>query len=136
LPHCPVYTEKNVDLQRGKGVFADSILGLQLLNRLGYGKHIPLHLVYNPAGPTLPPSQEVLQHDYTQRLAEDFDIVFNELFVITNMPIQRFGSSLLSTGHFDSYLDTLRASHLDSNLQHVMCKNYRECGLAGQSLRL
>jgi radical SAM/Cys-rich protein len=79
--------------------------------------------VYNPAGPTLPPSQEVLQRDYTQRLAEDFDIVFNELFVITNMPIQRFGSSLLSTGHFDSYLDTLRASHLDSNLQHVMCKN-------------
>lgn len=119
----PCYTEKNVDLQRGKGVFADSILGLQLLNRLGYGKHLPLHLVYNPAGPTLPPSQEVLQRDYTQRLAEDFDIVFNELFVITNMPIQRFGSSLLSTGHFDSYLDTLRASHLDSNLQHVMCKN-------------
>jgi radical SAM/Cys-rich protein len=79
----PCYTEKNVDLQRGKGVFADSILGLQLLNRLGYGKHLPLHLVYNPAGPTLPPSQEVLQRDYTQRLAEDFDIVFNELFVIT-----------------------------------------------------
>lgn len=119
----PCYTEKNVDLQRGKGVFADSILGLQLLNHLGYGNHLPLHLVYNPAGPTLPPSQQQLQRDYTQRLAEDFNIQFNELFVITNMPIQRFGSSLLSNGHFDSYLDTLRANHLESNLDNVMCKN-------------
>ena len=123
IASLPCYTEKNVDLQRGKGVFADSILGLQLLNQLGYGKHLPLHLVYNPAGPTLPPSQQQLQRDYTQRLAEDFNIKFNELFVITNMPIQRFGSNLLSSGHFDSYLDTLRASHLESNLVNVMCKN-------------
>ena len=121
----PCYTEKNVNSQRGKGVFASSIEALQLLNRLGYARHddLQLHLVYNPSGPVLPPSQIELEKDYTKRLHEDFGISFNELFVITNMPIQRFGSSLLSTGHFDSYMTTLKNSHQESNLGTVMCKD-------------
>lgn len=118
----PCYTQENVDTQRGKGVFNDSIKALQLLNRLGYGEHHALHLVYNPLGPQLPPSQDQLKTAYTQRLYEDFNIRFNDLFVITNMPIQRFGSSLLSSGHFASYMSTLRANHLDENLTQVMCK--------------
>ncbi len=121
----PCYTEKNVNTQRGKGVFASSIEALQLLNKLGYAQNdnLKLHLVFNPSGPVLPPSQSELEKDYKLRLNEDFNIQFNELFVITNMPIQRFGSSLLSTGHFDSYMTTLKNSHQESNLATVMCKD-------------
>ena len=119
----PCYTQENVDSQRGKGVFSDSIKALQLLNRLGYCETHALHLVYNPLGPQLPPPQNQLAQQYKQRLHEDFAIRFNELFVITNMPIQRFGSSLLSSGHFNDYVNTLRASHLDKNLSQVMCKS-------------
>lgn len=119
----PCYTQENVDLQRGKGVFSDSIRALQLLNSLGYGTTHVLHLVYNPLGPQLPPSQHQLQQEYTRRLSEDFNIHFNDLFVITNMPIQRFGSSLLSSGHFDDYMNTLRSNHLIENLAHVMCRS-------------
>ena len=121
----PCYTEENVNQQRGKGVFSLSIDALQKLNQLGYGKrqHLNLHLVFNPSGPVLPPAQTELEQDYKQRLASDYNITFNQLFVITNMPIQRFGSSLLSTGHFDSYMQTLRNSHQDSNLATVMCRD-------------
>jgi len=121
----PCYTEKNVNQQRGKGVFSLSIQALQKLNSLGYGTEdsLDLHLVFNPSGPVLPPCQLQLEQDYKQRLFEDYNIVFNKLFVITNMPIQRFGSSLLSTGHFDSYMTTLRESHQLANLDTVMCKD-------------
>ena len=121
----PCYTESNVNQQRGKGVFSDSIRALQHLNGLGYAKDpsLSLHLVYNPTGPVLPPPQDTLCKDYKEQLASNFDIHFNELFVITNMPIQRFGSSLISTGHFESYMDTLKNSHLAENLDHVMCRD-------------
>ena len=121
----PCYTEENVNKQRGKGVFSASIEALQQLNSLGYAKDIRLnlHLVFNPSGPVLPPSQVGLEKEYKQRLAQDYNISFNNLFVITNMPIQRFGSSLLSTGHFDSYMATLRNHHQTDNLHSVMCKD-------------
>lgn len=121
----PCYTEENVNQQRGKGVFGDSIRALQLLNSKGYAKEdaLKLHLVYNPSGPVLPPAQEKLERDYKTQLADNFKIQFNDLFVITNMPIQRFGSALLSTGHFESYMETLQNNHLDENLQHVMCRD-------------
>ena len=121
----PCYSEKNVNLQRGKGVFDKSIRALQILNVLGYGKgsDLKLHLVYNPVGPYLPPAQSTLEQDYKSHLLEEFDIEFNELFVITNMPIKRFGSSLISSGKFDDYISTLRASHQDTNLDHVMCRD-------------
>ncbi len=121
----PCYTEDNVNKQRGKGVFSLSIEALRQLNALGYANDpsLNLHLVFNPSGPVLPPSQVELEQEYKLRLAQDFDVHFNDLFVITNMPIQRFGSGLLSTGHFSSYMDTLRNSHQAHNLATVMCKD-------------
>ncbi len=121
----PCYTEENVNKQRGKGVFSLSIQALQLLNSLGYANDplLNLHLVFNPAGPFLPPAQSELQDEYKTQLADNYDIKFNELFAITNMPIQRFGSSLLSTGHFESYMTTLKQNHQMDNLETVMCKD-------------
>ncbi len=121
----PCYLEENVDKQRGKGVFEKSIRGLQLLNSLGYGKgneNLKLTLVYNPQGPELPPSQEVLQKDYTIFLAEKYNISFDHLFTITNMTIKRFGSMLISKGKFEEYMQLLRDTYSAENLQSVMCR--------------
>ncbi|PCI42692.1 MAG: radical SAM protein, partial [Proteobacteria bacterium] len=99
----PCYLGENVDAQRGKGVFTDSIAGLKKLNALGYGVEgsaLILNLVYNPTGTSLPPSQTALETAYKKELKERFDIVFNQLFTITNMPIKRFGSWLISKGEF------------------------------------
>jgi len=122
----PCYMEENVDKQRGKGVFGKSIRGLQLLNSLGYGKgdkNLKLTLVYNPQGPQLPPSQESLQKDYTKFLAENYDISFDHLFTITNMPIKRFGSMLVSKGKFEEYMQLLRSAYSAENLDSVMCRS-------------
>lgn len=122
----PCYLEKNVTAQRGKGVFAASIRALRKLNSLGYGHEntgLKLNLVYNPQGPVLAPPQHSLQEDYKKHLGENFGVIFNELFTITNMPIKRFGSMLISKGRFDDYMSLLRASHNESNMQSVMCRN-------------
>jgi radical SAM/Cys-rich protein len=122
----PCYLETNVDAQRGKGVFESSIRGLKRLNSLGYGQPDAapvLNLVYNPQGPSLPPPQEGLEADYRRMLGERHDVVFNRLYTLANMPIQRFGAILISKGEFDRYLDLLRHAHLDANLDHVMCRN-------------
>lgn len=121
----PCYSEQNVDRQRGKGVFEHSIAALQLLNSLGYGKDptLPLHLVYNPSGASLPPAQGELHDDYKKELGVRYDIVFNELFTITNMPINRFGSMLISKGEFEPYMQLLKANYSEKNLAAVMCKN-------------
>ena len=121
----PCYSQDNVDRQRGDGVFEASIRALQKLNALGYGKAdsgLILNLVYNPQGPSLPPPQVALEADYKRHLGEQFNIVFNQLFTITNMPIQRFGSTLISKGLFNSYMTTLRTAHRDENLEQVMCR--------------
>jgi radical SAM/Cys-rich protein len=122
----PCYLESNVDRQRGKGVFEASIRGLKRLNSVGYGRPdtgLVLNLVYNPQGPTLPPPQHGLEADYKRVLAADYGIVFNRLYTLANMPIQRFGATLIAKGEFDRYLDLLRNAHLDANLDHVMCRN-------------
>jgi radical SAM/Cys-rich protein len=122
----PCYQEDNVDRQRGRGVFDASIRGLRRLNALGYGEPrsgLVLDLVYNPQGPSLPPPQAQLQADYKRVLSERYGIVFNRLYTLANMPIQRFGSTLISKGEFDDYLALLRNAHLDANLEGVMCRN-------------
>jgi radical SAM/Cys-rich protein len=122
----PCYSAANVDKQRGEGVFDLSIAALQKLNRLGYGQSgsgLSLNLVYNPQGPSLPPDQQALQADYKRELLAHFGIVFNELYALTNMPIQRFGSTLVSKGSFDSYMDLLKGSFQQQNLAGVMCRN-------------
>jgi radical SAM/Cys-rich protein len=121
----PCYLSDNVERQRGKGVFDRSIAGLRALNALGYGDPrtgLVLNLVFNPQGPNLPPPQEALQADYKRVLREEYGIVFDELFVLTNMPIQRFGSTLVSKKAFDGYMDLLRAAHRPGNLAGVMCR--------------
>jgi radical SAM/Cys-rich protein len=122
----PCYLLDNVDRQRGKGVFDGSIRGLKRLNALGYGCEgtgLVLNLVYNPQGPSLPPAQEALEADYRRVLGETYGVVFNKLFTLANMPIQRFGSMLVSKGQFGSYLSLLREAHRDDNLEHVMCRD-------------
>jgi len=122
----PCYSEGNVDGQRGKGVFESSIAGIKKLNELGYAQedsdHV-LNLVYNPTGPFLPPSQAQLETDYKEKLQQQFDIQFNQLFTITNMPIKRFGSTLISKGQFDEYMQLLKSSYSVENLNTVMCKD-------------
>jgi radical SAM/Cys-rich protein len=125
IASLPCYSARNVNEQRGDGVFESSIRALQTLNRLGYGKPgsgLLLNLVYNPNGAFLPPPQAALEADYKQLLNEQFGIVFNQLFALANMPIKRFGSWLLSKGKFDDYMATLQAAHRDENLQAVMCR--------------
>lgn len=122
----PCYSPANVDRQRGEGVFERSIQGLQQLNALGYGQDdspLVLNLVYNPQGPSLPPPQAALEQDYKRELLTHFGIRFNHLFALTNMPVQRFGSTLLSKGTFEGYMALLRQSYKAENLDTVMCRS-------------
>ena len=122
----PCYLEDNVDKQRGKGVFKDSLAALQRLNHLGYGQtdsELSLNLVFNPQNAALPPDQQSLEQAYKQHLQQHYGIVFNQLFAITNMPIKRFGSMLISQGCFDDYLKLLKASFRATNLNNLMCLN-------------
>ncbi len=121
----PCYMEDNVDQQRGNGVFISSIKSLQRLNEVGYGQEgtgLILNLVYNPQGPVLPPAQAELEPVYKQHLKNNYDIVFNKLFTITNMPIQRFGSTLVSKGQFEEYMQLLHDNFRQENLETVMCR--------------
>jgi radical SAM/Cys-rich protein len=121
----PCYSMANVDRQRGDGVFELSIAGLRALNALGYGQDgsgLTLNLVYNPQGASLPPAQGPLEADYRRELLQHFGIRFNHLFVLTNMPIQRFGSTLVSKGTFGAYMQLLRAAYQSQNLDTVMCR--------------
>ena len=122
----PCYSVDNVDRQRGEGVFDRSIQGLQALNALGYGRAgsgLTLNLVYNPQGASLPPPQGALETDYKRELGAHFGIRFNELFALTNMPIQRFGSTLVSKGTFQSYMQLLKSAYRPENLGTVMCNS-------------
>ncbi|ADL55924.1 arsenosugar biosynthesis radical SAM (seleno)protein ArsS [Gallionella capsiferriformans] len=122
----PCYSLENVDKQRGKGAFDKSILGLQKLNALGYGQPgsgLALNLVFNPQGASLPPDQSALQIDYQRELFTHFGIVFDQLLAIVNMPIQRFGSMLISKGKFNDYMRLLHDNFASANLETVMCRN-------------
>jgi radical SAM/Cys-rich protein len=121
----PCYIKENVDSQRGDGTFTGSIEALRRLNSLGYGKAgtgLELDLVYNPLGPVLPPPQQALEQDYRQHLESHYGIYFNKLRTLTNMPIKRFGSTLVSQGSFEDYMELLRSTHQASNLAGVMCR--------------
>jgi radical SAM/Cys-rich protein len=93
---------------------------------LGYGKDgsgLMVNLVYNPQGPMLPPAQGPLENDYHNHLFDEFGITFNHLFTITNMPIKRFGSTLVSKGEFEPYMQLLKGAYQQDNLQQVMCRS-------------
>lgn len=121
----PCYCPDNVNAQRGDGVFDSSILALQTLNRLGYGSDdaLPLHLVYNPLGATLPPPQAELEADYKRELKQHFGIVFNHLYALTNMPIARFASYLKRKGNYQEYLQLLVDSFNPASVDSLMCRD-------------
>ena len=122
----PCYLEENVDGQRGDGVFQTSIAAIKLLNISGYGlagSGLKLNLMYNPIGPHLPPAQCQLEQDYKRELKNRFGIVFNNLYTLTNMPIKRFGSTLISKGEFNNYMDLLKGAYQTANLETVMCRS-------------
>jgi len=130
----PCYTPENVNKQRGKGVFGQSITALQQLNALGYGQpesRLELDLVYNPIGARLPPSQAGLEQDYRQRLQDDFGIAFNNLFTITNMPIKRFLHELERDGELDAYMQLLIDNFNPRAALGVMCRNLVSVGWDG-----
>ena len=121
----PCYLEDNVDRQRGKGVYKRSIAALRRLNALGYGlddNRLALNLVFNPQGAVLPPAQAGLEADYRKELGERFGIRFTRLYTLANMPIQRFGSTLVSKGKFNDYMALLKQAHREENLDGVMCR--------------
>jgi radical SAM/Cys-rich protein len=122
----PCYLEQNVDGQRGSNVFKRSIRALQKLNALGYGRDgggLVLNLVYNPTGPYLPPPQQALEQDYRKHLGDEYGVTFTRLFTLANMPIQRFGSTLISKGQFTAYMTLLRDAYNPATLPTVMCRS-------------
>jgi radical SAM/Cys-rich protein len=134
ISSLPFYSKDRTDRQRGNGVFDDSIKALQMLNEVGYGKDetgLVLNLVYNPAGAFLPPSQKALERDYKETLKINFGIVFNNLFVITNMPISRYLEYLLNSGNYESYMEKLVRAYNPVAAANVMCRNTLSVGWDG-----
>lgn len=130
----PCYSQENVDRQRGKGTFDSSIRALQRLNQIGYGQldsNLVLNLVYNPVEPHLPPPQEKLEQDYKRILAQEFGIVFNRLYCLTNMPITRYATHLRLRGEFDRYIELLASNFNGATLGQVMCRNLISIGWDG-----
>lgn len=132
IASLPCYSSANVDAQRGEGVFEKSISALRKLNAVGYGTQLPLRLVYNPLGATLPGPQAELEADYKEALHRDFDIVFNSLFTITNQPIARFAEDLRAQGRWDEYLELLANSFNPATVEGLMCRSTLSVGWRGE----
>jgi radical SAM/Cys-rich protein len=134
IASMPCYSAKNVNAQRGEGVFEASIAALQLLNSLGYGirSELPLHLVYNPVGAFLPPSQAELEVDYKRVLKEHSGIVFNKLYALTNLPIGRFASYLRHNGKLEDYMQLLIHAFNPATINGLMCRNTISVGWRGE----
>lgn len=130
----PFYQARATDAQRGKGVFADSIEALKMLNQVGYGQPdsgLELNLVFNPAGAFLPPPQARLEQDFKTQLKKDFGIEFNHLYTITNMPIARYLEFLIESGNLDAYMEKLVAAFNPTAAKSVMCRNTLSVGWDG-----
>ena len=125
IASLPCYEKTNVDAQRGENVFIKSIEVLRRFNQIGYGstKGLMINLVYNPQGPVLPPNQLDLEKQYKKSLKEKYNIVFNNLYLITNMPISRFGSTLITRKEFNPYMKLLKDNFNNQTLNHLMCKS-------------
>ena len=132
IASLPCYLPGNVAKQRGAGVYEKSIRGLQKLNALGYGRALPLHLVYNPVGPTLPAPQAELESDYREALRRDHGIEFTSLYTITNQPIARFAEDLRERGEWDAYLELLANNFNAATLDGLMCRGTISVGYQGE----
>jgi radical SAM/Cys-rich protein len=134
IASLPCYSAKNVDAQRGNGVFDKSIRALQWLNRLGYGKNpaLALNLVYNPGGAKLPGPQAELEANYKAELQQHFGIAFNRLYTITNMPIARFAAWLHREGEYENYLQLLVDNFNPTAVEGLMCRSTINVGWRGE----
>ena len=134
IASMPCYSAKNVNAQRGEGVFEGSIKALQLLNSLGYGHDpgLPLHLVYNPICASLSAPQAELETDYKRELAKHFGIVFNNLYTITNLPIGRFASYLRHNDKLEEYMNLLIDAFNPATIEGLMCRNTISVGWQGE----
>lgn len=128
----PCYSAENVDAQRGEGVFEKSIRALKQLNAVGYGTRLPLSLVYNPLGATLPPAQPELEADYKHELRARFGIEFTRLFALANLPIARFAQDLRERGQWDAYLELLANSFNPATVDGLMCRTTLSVGWRGE----
>tara|TARA_B100000749_G_scaffold280899_1_gene281144 strand:+ start:243608 stop:244648 length:1041 start_codon:yes stop_codon:yes gene_type:complete len=135
ISSMPHYTSGMTDRQRGNGVFDKSIRALQMLNEIGYGKEgsdLKLNLVYNPAGAFLPGDQNSLEMEFKNRLKKDFNIEFNQLFCITNMPISRFLEYLIESDNYEDYMKTLVDAYNPTAAAGVMCRSLVSVGWDGK----
>jgi len=132
IASLPCYSAKNVNQQRGNGVFDKSISALKKLNAVGYGERLPLHLVYNPLGAKLPGPQSELEADYKEALQREFGIAFHKLFTITNQPIARFAEDLRKQGKWDDYLELLANSFNPATVEGLMCRSTLSVGYRGE----
>lgn len=135
IASLPYFRPSQTDAQRGDGVFDKSIEALQALNRLGYGvpgSGLVLNLVHNPVGAFLPPKQEAIEAQFRRELARQYDIKFNHLYTITNMPISRFLEFLLESGNFDGYMERLANAFNPGAASGVMCRYTLSVGWDGK----
>lgn len=123
IASLPCYSKERVNQQRGNGVFEKSISALRKLNKAGYGTRLPLHLIYNPLGPSLPPAQAELETDYKEALLREFGIVFDHLYALTNQPIGRFAEDLRRQGKWESYLELLADHFNPPTVEGLMCRS-------------
>src|SRR5207237_1439220 len=132
IASMPCYTAENVNAQRGQGVFDDSIKALRVLNSMGYGSDLPLHLVYNPVGAFLPGLQAVLEADYKRELKKHFGIVFNNLYTIANLPIARFASYLRRNNKLEEYMHVLIDNFIPAPIAALICRNHISVSWTGE----
>lgn len=130
----PYYRAKEMDRVRGSGTFDQAIQVIQELNALGYGKNpdLVLNMVYNPAGAFFPPVQSAMEKEYKARLGEDYGIVFNQLFTITNNPMGRFEAFLKRSGNLESYMKKLSDAFNEGTLPGLMCRFQISVGYDGK----
>lgn len=134
ISSLPSFNERETDLQRGEGVFSDSVRALKMLNEAGYGiegSGLFLHLVYNPNGTCLPCNEKALQAQFKSELKKHFDIAFNDLFAFTNIPVSRFLNFLVESGNLSCYMDKLVNSYNPAAAENVMCRNTISIGWDG-----
>jgi radical SAM/Cys-rich protein len=134
IASMPCYSPENVNAQRGEGVFEASIRAIKVLNRVGYGVagDLPLHLVYNPLGPSLPAPQTQLEADFKRELAAHFGIVFNRLYTLTNLPIGRFAAYLRRNRKMEEYMELLMSAFNPATIDGLMCRNTISVGWRGK----
>lgn len=130
----PYFSAGKTDAQRGEGVFDQSIRALKMLNEVGYGVEgsgLILNLVYNPSGAFLPPDQAGLKMQFTRKLKDGWDIVFNDLFAITNLPVSRYLQYLVASDNYEGYMEKLVNAYNPTAASNVMCRNTISVGWDG-----